>query len=264
MRALGAGKVVASNAPGLAVGDAVTGILGVQDYAKLKATEVQKIDLRLAPMERWLGVLGMPGMTAFFGLFDIGKPEPGQCVVVSAAAGAVGAAAGQMARIHGCRVVGLAGGPDKCRFLVEELGFDAAIDYKKEDVREALRAHCPKRIDVYFDNVGGEILDAALANLNRHARVVICGSISQYNSSDPIGPKNYMSLLVNRARMEGFVVFDFAARYSEAARMIAGWLAEGRLKAKEQVEAGLQSFPEVLVKLYTGENFGKLVLKVAS
>jgi NADPH-dependent curcumin reductase CurA len=263
MRALGAGKVVASNAPGIAVGDAVTGIVGVQDYAKLKANEVQKIDLRLAPMERWLGVLGMPGMTAFFGLFDIGKPEPGQCVVVSAAAGAVGAAAGQMARIHGCRVVGLAGGPDKCRFLVDELGFDAAIDYKREDVREALRTHCPKRIDVYFDNVGGEILDAALANLARHARVVICGSISQYNATDPIGPKNYMSLLVNRARMEGFVVFDFAARYAEAARTIAGWLADGRLKAREQVETGLQAFPEVLVKLYTGENFGKLVLEVA-
>ena len=263
MRAIGVGRVEASNDPSVAVGDTVTGLFGVQDRAVVKASEVTRVDPRLAPLPRWLGVLGMPGMTAYFGLFDVGRPEPGQTVVVSAAAGAVGGVVGQLAKIKGCRAVGIAGGPDKCRYVVEELGFDAAIDYKHEDVYRGLKQHCDKGIDVYFDNVGGEILDAALAQLARRARVVICGAISQYNATGPVqGPKNYLALLVQRARMEGFIVFDYAARYQEAAQAMAGWIAAGKLKAREDVVDGLERFPEALVKLFTGENRGKLVLKV--
>jgi NADPH-dependent curcumin reductase len=183
--------------------------------------------------------------------------------VVSAAAGAVGMVVGQIAKIKGCRVVGIAGGPEKCRFVVEELGFDAAIDYRHEDVRTALRERCPDRVDVYFDNVGGEILDAVLTRLARHARIVICGSISQYNNDGPArGPANYMALLVDRARMEGFLVFDFASRYREAAAQMAGWIAEGRLLSVEDIVTGLESFPETLLRLYRGENLGKLLLAV--
>ena len=215
-------------------------------------------------MPVYLGTLGMPGMTAYFGLLDIGKPQAGQTVVVSGAAGAVGMVVGQIARIKGCRVVGIAGGAEKCRYLVAELGFDAAIDYKAEDVRKALRQQCPKGIDVYFDNVGGDILDAALANLARHARIVICGAISQYNNTTPVkGPSNYLSLLVNRASMTGMVVFDYADRYPEATSAMAGWLAAGKLKSREDIVAGFATFPETLLKLFAGENFGKLVLQVA-
>jgi hypothetical protein len=203
----------------------------------------------------------MPGMTAYFGLLDIGKPRAGETVVVSGAAGAVGAVVGQIAKIKGCRVVGLAGGADKCAYL-KELGFDAAIDYKAEDVKAALKAHCPDGIHVYFDNVGGEILDAALARLALRARIVICGAISQYNNTAPVkGPSNYLSLLVNRASMTGMVVFDYAERYGEAAKEMAGWIAAGKLHAKEDVVKGsIDTFPETLLKLFKGENFGKLVL----
>jgi NADPH-dependent curcumin reductase CurA len=202
-------------------------------------------------------------MTAYFGLLDVGRPVAGETVVVSAAAGAVGQLVGQIAKIKGCRVVGIAGGLEKCRFIVDELGFDAAIDYKSEDVRAALREHCPDRVNVYFDNVGGEILDTVLTRLARHARIVICGSISQYNNQGPArGPTNYMALLVDRARMEGFVVFDYAKRYAEAAQELAGWLADGRLKSVEDVVAGLEYFPETLLKLYSGANFGKLILSL--
>ncbi len=216
-----------------------------------------------APLVLFLSALGMPGMTAYFGLLEIGRPVAGETVVVSAAAGAVGQVVGQIARIKGCRVVGIAGGAEKCRFIVDELGFDAAVDYKNEDVRAALREHCPDRVDVYFDNVGGEILDIVLTRLARHARIVLCGSISQYNNEGPaVGPSNYMALLVDRARMEGFLVFDFAERYAEAASEIAGWIADGRLKSLEHVVDGMEHFPETLLKLYSGENFGKLILSV--
>ena len=181
----------------------------------------------------------MPGMTAYFGLLDVGQPKRGQTVVVSGAAGAVGTVVGQIAKIQGCRVVGIAGGPEKCRYLVAELGFDAAIDYKTEDVRKACAQHCPKGVDVYFDNVGGEILDTVLANLARRARIVICGAISQYNNTTPVkGPSNYLSLLVNRASMKGMVVFDYADRYAEAASAMAGWLAAGKLKSREDIVTG--------------------------
>jgi NADPH-dependent curcumin reductase CurA len=206
----------------------------------------------------------MPGLTAYFALLDVGQPKSGDTVAVSGAAGAVGTVAGQIAKIKGCRVVGIAGGPEKCRFITEELGFDAAIDYKREDVKVALKERCSKGIDVYFDNVGGEILDAVLTQINRGARIVICGAISQYNNTGPVkGPSNYLSLLINRARMEGMIVFDYADRYPEAIREMAAWMASGRLKSREHIVEGLSTFPETLLKRFKGENIGKLELKVA-
>jgi NADPH-dependent curcumin reductase CurA len=263
MRALGGGEVVSSRHPDFSAGDQVTGNFGVQDFAVSDGSGVFPVSLEVAPLTLYLSVLGVTGLTAYFGLLEIGRPEPGQTVVVSAAAGAVGMVVGQIAKIKGCRVVGIAGGPEKCRFIVEELGFDAAIDYKHEEVRTALREACPDRVDVYFDNVGGEILDAVLTRLARHARIVICGSISQYNNDSPArGPANYMALLVDRARMEGFLVFDFASRYREAAAQMAAWIAEGRLLSVEDIVTGLESFPETLLRLYRGENLGKLLLAV--
>jgi NADPH-dependent curcumin reductase CurA len=264
MRALAAGRVLASNHPGLAVGDHVTGLLGVQEYAVASGHSLIKVDAELAPLPTHLGTLGMPGMTAYFGLLDIGRPAAGETVVVSGAAGAVGGVVGQLAKLKGARAVGIAGGPEKCRYVVEQLGFDAAIDYKSENVTAALGEHCPKGIDVYFDNVGGEILDAALARLARHARVVICGSISQYNATGPMkGPSNYMSLLINHASMTGFVVSDYGADYADGLREMAGWLAEGKLVAREDVaHGGIERFPETLLRLFEGGNTGKLVLAV--
>ena len=268
MRAGGVGRVVASRTPRWSVGDAVAGLLGVQQVATLDAAALQRaglaaVDLALAPGPRWLNSLGMPGMTAYFGLFDVGRPQPGETVVVSGAAGAVGQTAGQLARLHGCRVVGIAGGADKCRFVVDVLGFDACIDYKGGSVKDGLKTHCPKGVDVYFDNVGGDILDAVLARLARGARIVVCGAISQYNATGAVkGPANYLSLLVNRARMEGMVVFDYAERYPEAVRAIAGWLGEGRMQSREDVVEGLARFPEALRMLFDGRNFGKLCLRV--
>ncbi len=265
MRAGGAGRVIASRHPEFAVGDHVVGAFGVQEYAIATGKGMQRIDPRLAPLPVWLGTLGMPGMTAYFGLHDIGKPQTGNTVVVSGAAGAVGTVVGQIAKIRDCRAIGIAGGESKCNYLVDELGFDAAIDYKTEDVRKALGGHCPQGIDVYFDNVGGDILDAALARLALHARVVICGAISQYNTTTGIkGPANYMSLLVNRASMTGMVVFDYADRYGDAVRDMAGWMAAGRLKSREEVVMGLDRFPEALLMLFSGRNTGKLVLQVSS
>lgn len=263
MRAGGAGEVVASNHPGFPVGSKVSGLFGVQQYAMSNGKGVQRVDTALAPLPTYLGVLGMTGMTAYFGLLDVGAAQAGDTVVVSGAAGAVGMVVGQVAKILGCRVVGIAGGAEKCRWLVDELGFDAAIDYKYADLRKALREHCPQGIDVYFDNVGGEILDLALAQLAMHARVVICGAISQYNATDGVkGPANYLSLLVNRARMQGMVVFDYAARYGEAAREMGAWLADGRLKSREDIVEGFDTFPDALLRLFRGENTGKLLLKV--
>jgi NADPH-dependent curcumin reductase CurA len=202
-------------------------------------------------------------MTAYFGLLEIGRPQPGETVVVSAAAGAVGQLVGQIARIKGCRAVGIAGGPEKCRFVVEELGFDACIDYKSGDLRAELREQCPDRVNVYFDNVGGDILNTTLTWLARRARIVICGAVSQYNTTGPLkGPSHYMALLVDRARMEGFVVFDYADRYMDAAIEMAGWMAAGELTCREHIVEGIESFPDTLLQLFRGENHGKLVLKV--
>ncbi len=264
MRAGALGRVIASQNPGYAVGDHVLGMLGMQEYALSDGKGLNKVDPKLAPLPVYLGTLGMPGLTAYFGLLDVAALKASDTVVVSGAAGAVGMPAGQIAKIKGCRVVGIAGGAEKCQYVVNELGFDACIDYKHEDVKEALKQHCPKGVDVYFDNVGGDILDTVLTQINRGARIAICGAISQYNSTTGTkGPSNYMSLLVNRARMEGFLVFDFAARYGEAAREMAGWMVQGKLKSREDVVPGLETFPETFLKLFKGENFGKLVIKVA-
>jgi NADPH-dependent curcumin reductase CurA len=262
MRAGGVGRVVASNDPALAVGDWVSGMTGVQQFAAQPARHWTQIDPLLAPPERWLGVLGMPGMTAYFGLFDVGEPRAGETLVVSAASGAVGAVVGQLGKIAGLRVVGIAGGTEKCRYIKGELGFDGAIDYKHENIGASLRELTPDGIDIYFDNVGGEILDAALTHLARRARVVVCGAVSQYNAPGFSGPKNYMMLLVQGARMEGFTVLQFTNRYAEATRALGRWLASGKLKAREDVVEGIETFPETLQKLYRGENFGKLILKV--
>jgi NADPH-dependent curcumin reductase len=263
MRAAAVGSVIASRHAGFAVGEHVTGTFGVQNYALCDGKGVVKVNPRLAPLPVYLGTLGMPGMTAYFGLLEVGELKNGDTVVVSGAAGAVGTVVGQIAKIRECRVVGIAGGVDKCTWLVKELGFDAAIDYKAQDVKKALREHCPQGVNVYFDNVGGDILDAALTQLARGARVVICGAISQYNNTTPVkGPANYLSLLVNRASMKGMVVFDYAARYGEAVRELGGWLAAGRLKSREHIVTGLANFPEALLMLFRGENTGKLVLKV--
>jgi NADPH-dependent curcumin reductase CurA len=262
MRAGAVGRVITSRDSNIAVGDHVVGVLGVQEYAIAKGKGLTKVDPTLVPLPVYLGTLGMPGMTAYFGLLEIGQPKAGETVVVSGAAGAVGQVVGQIAKIKGCRVVGIAGGADKCAYL-RSIGFDAAIDYKHEDVKAALKQHCPKGVDVYFDNVGGEILDIVLTQLAMHARIVICGAISQYNETRMKGPSNYMSLLVNRAMMKGMVVFDYASRYGEAAREMAGWMATGQLKTREDIVAGLETFPETLLKLFKGENTGKLVLKVA-
>ena len=205
-------------------------------------------------------------MTAYFGLLDVGRLKEGDTVVVSGAAGAVGSVAGQIAKIKGCRVIGIAGGEEKCRWIVEELGFDAAIDYKAQDVRRALREARRTGVDVYFDNVGGEILDAVLTRLARGARIVICGAVSQYNATEGVrGPSNYLSLLVARASMTGMVVFDYAARFGEAAGEIAGWMRDGRLISREDVvDGGVSAFPDALLKLFAGENVGKLVLRVGT
>jgi NADPH-dependent curcumin reductase CurA len=266
MRAGAAGTVVASRLAGFREGDAVVGTFGVQEYAISDGKGVSKVDTRVAPLPVFLDVLGMPGMTAYFGLLEVGKPKAGETVVVSGAAGAVGSVVGQIAKIQGCRVVGIAGGVDKCRYLVDKLGFDAAIDYKTEDVRAMLKATCPDGIHVFFDNVGGDILEAALARLARHARVVICGAISQYNATGAMkGPANYLSLLVNRASMTGMVVFDYAARYGEAAAKMSEWMAQGRLVGRQDVVAGgIDAFPETLLRLFRGENFGKLVLELSA
>jgi NADPH-dependent curcumin reductase CurA len=263
MRAFAAGEVIASNDPDIAVGEHVGGLLGAQEYAVASGKGVFKVDPSLAPLPVYLGTLGMPGVTAYFGLLDIGRPKQGETVVVSGAAGAVGGLVGQIAKLKGCHVVGIAGGSEKCGHLLEDLGFDATIDYKTEDLDAALSKQCPNGIDIYFDNVGGEILDAALAHLARHARVVICGAISQYNNTTALrGPANYLSLLVNHASMTGFVMSDYLDRYGEAVQEMAGWLAAGKLVSREDIAEGLENFPDTLLRLFKGENTGKLVLKI--
>lgn len=266
MRAGAAGLVIASQNDRFEEGDWVTGSLGVQEYFLSKNGKgLTKADTSLGPVTKHLSVLGMTGFTAYFGLLDVGKLNPGEVVVVSGAAGAVGAVVGQIAKIKGCTVVGIAGGADKCAYLTNELGFDTAIDYKAGNLKASLRQACPEGIDVYFDNVGGEILDICLTLLRLHARVVICGAISQYNSETGAkGPANYLSLLVNRARMEGFVVFDYADRYQQARLELAAWMKEGKLQSTERVVNGsIEDFHNTLMILYQGDKTGKLLLKIA-
>jgi NADPH-dependent curcumin reductase len=264
MRAYSVGVIDASNHPGFKVGEAVQGLLGVQHYAISNGAGVGKVDLTKAPMERWVGGLGMPGWTAYFGLLEIGQPKAGETVVVSAASGAVGSLVGQIAKIKGCHVVGLAGGPDKCSYVKNELGFDACIDYKAGNISANLKAACPKGIDVYFENVGGEILDAVLLQMNPFGRIPVCGLISAYNAtSAPEGPKNLRAVLTQRLTMRGLIVFDWANRIPEAIAQLGAWHAEGKLKIREDVRTGgIDAYPGLLNDLYTGGNNGKLVLKV--
>mgnify|MGYP001943113260 CR=1 FL=1 len=263
MRAGGVGKVVSSNNPRFAEGDHVVGMMGWQQYMAMDGRGLQKIDPKVAPLSWFLGVLGITGLTAYFGLLDVGEPKEGQTVLVSGAAGAVGSIVGQIAKIKGCRAVGVAGGPVKCQRLTEFFGYDAAIDYKGGDVRTQLKAACPDRVDVYFDNVGGPLLDTVLLRINQRARIVICGAISQYNDMRSMsGPNNYMQLLINRARMEGFVVFDYAQRYGEAIAQMAGWIQGGQLKHREHIVEGIENCPEALRMLFAGANQGKLIVQV--
>jgi NADPH-dependent curcumin reductase CurA len=266
MRANAVGEVVASEHPKFPVGTHVLGAFGVQEYVCSDGSGVTRIDPKLGTPSMYLGVLGTTGLTAYFGLFDHGKPIAGDTVVVSAAAGAVGSVVGQLARINGCRTVGIAGGAKKCGMVVSELGFDAAIDYKTDDLRTAFPATCPSGIDIYFDNVGGSILNAALANIAMGARVVICGAISQYNATTPTpGPAFYLNLLVRRATMSGFIVFDYAQQYREARRRLAHWVSTGELIAPETIVSGaVTDFPDVLLKLFSGENTGKLILQLTN
>lgn len=264
MRAFSVGLVDASNHPDFKVGDAVQGLFGVQQYAISNGEHASKVDQAKAPLERWVGGLGMPGWTAYFGLLDIGKPKPGETVLISAASGAVGSIVGQIAKIKGCRVVGIAGGPEKCRYLTDELGFDGAVDYKAGQLARDLRAACSSGVDVYFENVGGEILDAVLPLMNTFGRIPVCGLISAYNATSmPEGPKNLRCVLTQRLTMRGLIVFDWADRIPEAIRDLATWHAEGKLKFREDVrDGGIDAFPDVLNLLFTGDNQGKLVLKV--
>jgi len=264
MEASAIGSVTASEHPGFAVGDHVYGGFGVQEFARSDGTGATKLDPLLAPLTAYLGALGIPGLTAYFGVLEIGRPRGGETVVVSGAAGGVGSIAGQIARITGCRVIGIAGGSEKCRWIVDDLGFHAAIDYQAGDVAGRLRELAPDGIDVFVDNVGGEILDAVLANLARGARVVLSGGVSQYNADETRGPSNYLQLIRARAWMVGFITPDYEDRYPQARAEIAGWLRDGRLISREQIiEGGVRAFPAALLKLFAGANVGKLILATA-
>ena len=259
------GVVEKSRHAGFSEGDMVQGLGGWQEYTLSDGVGVSKLPrIPGLPVEAWFGAMGHIGFTAYFGLFDVGKPKAGETVVVSAAAGAVGSLAGQMAKIAGCRAIGIAGSEEKCRWITSELGFDGAINYRAENVREALRRHCPNGIDINFENVGGEIMEAVIDQLNIHARMALCGMISQYNATAPRGPANFVNLLVKRATCTGFLVMDFAPRFGEAVQKIAGWLAEGRLKYKLDVVEGLEAAPRALKKLFDGSNTGKLLVKISS
>ena len=242
--------------------DYLVGWGGIQQYVITNGEGYQKVASELADLTTYLGVLGLTGLTAYFGILEVAAMKKGEVVLVSGAAGAVGSVVGQIAKIKGCKVIGIAGGKNKCDYLLNELGFDAAIDYKNESLRKEIKRNCPKGIDIYFDNVGGETLDHALASLRINARVVICGAISQYNSQQIEGPKNYLSLLVNRASMKGMVVFDYEAQYDQARIQMSKWMKEGKLKTKEDVYEGIDNFYEVFLKLFSGDKLGKLILKI--
>lgn len=264
MRSFSAGVVEASNHPDFQPGDTVQGLLGVQHYAVTDGTRVNKVDTSLAPLERWVGGLGMPGWTAYFGLYEILQPKAGESIVISAASGAVGSVVGQLAKHKGCRVVGIAGGPDKCAYLVDELGFDAAVDYKAPGLAEALRAASPDGYDMNFENVGGEIFDTVLLQMNTFGRIALCGAISAYSATEPPkGPANLRAILTQRLKMQGLIVFDWANRIDEAIRELGQLHAGGKLKIREDVrDGGLEAFVDVVNLLYTSGNQGKLVLRL--
>jgi hypothetical protein len=265
MRSFGVGRVVESRHPGYAEGQLVQGLLGWQDYALLDGDSARlSVVPEGVPIPIAMSALGITGLTAYFGLLEIGRPEAGETVVVSGAAGATGSVVGQIARLKGCRVVGIAGGPEKCRWLVDEARFDAAIDYRREDVAARLAELCPGGIDVYFDNVGGEILDAALARLAFKGRVVLCGAIADYNRSElGPGPRNYLNLLLQRGRMEGFIILDFLERAGEAVAELGRWVEAGEIKVEVDIQEGLENAPRTLRRLFTGANRGKQLLRIA-
>ena len=256
------GRVVTNRHPGFSEGDIVEGLLGWQAYAVSGSPALRKVDPELAPISTALGIIGMPGLTAYFGLFDVCRPEPGDTVVVSAASGAVGAVVGQLAKMMGCRVVGTAGSDQKVDYITRELGFDLGINYKTQDPHQSLPAACPDGVNVYFDNVGGAVTDAVLENLADQARIAICGQISQSNLETPeLGPRNLRTLLTHRARMEGFTVYGYADRFEPARRRLAYWVREELLKYREDVVEGLENAPGALIGQMKGENFGKLLVK---
>ena len=266
IRGGGIGVVEASRNPGYTAGDVVFGMIGWQDYYLGRATDPMPMMVlpKGAPLVASLSVFGVTGLTAYFGLLDIGQPKEGDTVVVSGAAGATGSIAGQIAKIKGCRVIGLAGSADKCRWVTQDLGFDACIDYKTENVAARLKELCPRGVDVYFDNVGGEILDTVLAQINLRARVVLCGAISMYNAKElPPGPRNYMNLIIKRGRMEGFIVTDFLPRFGEGIMQLMQWVGEGTIKHAEDIVDGLENAPTAINRLFTGENRGKLIVRVS-
>ena len=258
------GEVVESKHPGFAPGEKVVGITGWQLYAAVQSEVLSKIDASARfPLSYYLGCLGMPGRTAYFGLNEVGKPKPAETLVVSAASGAVGSVVGQLGKIAGCRVVGIAGGKAKCDYVTGELGFDACVDYKSGNLLRDLKEACPKGIDIYFDNVGGETLDTVLRMVNTFARIIICGRISGYHAAEPYGIKNLGAVLVNRVRMQGIIVFDWADRYAEANKALAGYMAQGKLKTRESVLEGIEKAPQGLIALVKGQNFGKQLIKLA-
>jgi NADPH-dependent curcumin reductase CurA len=256
------GQVLESRCAGLAAGDIVLGYDGWQSHAVSRGAGLRKLDPKQAPISTALGVLGMPGMTAYVGLLDIGQPRAGETVVVSAASGAVGSAVGQIARIKGARAVGIAGSQDKCDYVVRELGFDACVHYRTGDLSAALRAACPGGIDVYFENVGGDVLRAVMTLLNHNARIPLCGLISEYNATESVPGPNLRPLLFNRVLIKGFIVSDHMARLGEFLKDCGGWVREGRLKYREDVVAGLDRAPEAFIGLLQGKNFGKLLVRV--
>jgi NADPH-dependent curcumin reductase CurA len=256
------GEVVESRHPRFATGELVTGAFGWQEYAVSDGTGVRKVDGAKAPPSYALGVLGMPGVTAWMGLLDIAQPQPGETVVVSAASGAVGSVVGQLAKLKGCRAVGIAGGKTKCDYVVGELGFDACVDYKAGRLRDDLQAAAPKGIDVSFENVGGEVLDAVLPLMNPASRITICGLVSQYNATEPYGVRNLRAVLVNRIRMQGFIVSDRMELWPRALEELGRWVAEGRIKYRETVAQGLENAPRAFIGMLRGENLGKQLVKL--
>lgn len=262
-------EVVKSNLPQYQPGDLVVAVTGWQQYALFDGNGVQKIDPTLRPISYALGVLGMPGMTAYTGLLNIGKPQPGETLVVAAASGAVGSVVGQIAKIKGCRTIGIAGGEQKCRYVKEELGFDDCLDHRQPDLAERLKAACPKGLDIYFENVGGAVFDAVLPLLNNFARIPVCGLIAHYNAAElPAGPNRVPqvmhSILVKRLTLRGFIVWDFSSQYPDFIRDMSGWLAEGRVKYREDITDGLENAPRELIGLLKGKNFGKKIIRVSA
>jgi NADPH-dependent curcumin reductase len=256
------GEVIESKNPKFAAGDKVLGMLGWQQYGLSDGKGLGKVDAERVPISAYLGVLGMPGVTAWVGLLDICQPKAGETVVVSAASGAVGSVVGQIAKIRGCRAVGIAGGREKCDYVVKELGFDACVDYKAGHLNDDLKAAAPKGIDCYFENVGGEILDAALRRMNPFSRIAICGLISQYNATEPYGVKTFQSILTNRIKVQGFIVSDRMELWARALPELIGWVAGGRIKYRESVAHGLENAPKAFIGLLKGENFGKQLVKL--